>query len=77
MNKQDFSEQIRVREEELGEIEDVVEKYGAKIKGVSPLLRGNMITAFRHGIIECMNYLDQKAQIAKIKRDMKQAMIGE
>lgn len=77
MNKEQMAEQLKVRKEELRELEDLVQKYANTIRNVSPLLKGNMIVAYRMGLVECMHWLDQKAQEKAIQRSIRDSMIGE
>lgn len=79
MDKKDFAEQIRARKEEIQELEDMVQRYANKLhkNAVSHLLKGNMITSYRMGVIDTLDHLDQKAQEIKLKRDMKRTFVGE
>jgi hypothetical protein len=74
MDKKDFAEQIRARKEEIAELEEMVQRYANRLhkSAVSSLLKGNMITAYRIGVIDTLDHLDQKAQEIAIKRSIKQ-----
>lgn len=77
MNQQEFKDQVRVRGEELKELEGLVQNYGKQIKNVQPLLRGSMIMSFRAGLAACLDHLDNKAKQIKYERELHKAVSND
>lgn len=77
MNKQEFKDQLRARQDEIKEMEQLVYEYGQSIKNLSGLLRGSMITAYRNGIVDLLDMLDQKAIAIKKAKDTTTKLLQE
>ncbi len=69
MDKDEMKESVRLRMEEFEDMEDLVNKFRTSIKHLSSLTRGSMISAYRQGLSDMLNYLDHKAIDLKKKRD--------
>lgn len=79
MTQQEFKDQMRVRGEELKELEDLVSRYGTNLQkgNVQQLLRGNMVMSFRAGVAACLDHLDNKAKQMAYERDLHKAVSND
>ena len=77
MNELDFSSNIRARKEEIEELEKLVDKYALKMQksAVSSFIKSQLIKGYRQGVIDTLDFLDQKAQMQAIERDMKKNFV--
>lgn len=81
MNQKEFQRQTNARGQELRELEELVTNYSKQIKNVQTMLKGSMVMSFRQGVATCLDYLDNKAKEARLKRDLtesvKQDFLGD
>lgn len=76
MNKKEFAEQLKARKSEIEEMEGLVSNYASALH-VQPMIKGSMIIAYRKGIIDLLEMLDQKAIKVKQARDLTNKMLEE
>jgi hypothetical protein len=69
MNKDEFSQQLKARQDEITEMESMVQDYAYSIKHNQAMIKASMIIAYRKGVIDMLDYLDKKAIASKKAKD--------